>query len=56
MGWAAAVLALLTVVFFHEVSLQGRTFVSPDAVAPAGFARIGEQSLYKGRVYRLWNP
>ena len=55
-GWAAAVLALLVVVFFHEVALQGRTFVSPDAVAPAGFVRIGEQSLYKDHVYPLWNP
>src|SRR5262245_38861149 len=55
-GWAAAVLALLTVVFFHEVALQGRTFVSPDAVAPAGFVTVGEQSLYKDHVYPLWNP
>ena len=55
-GWAAVVLALLVVVFFHEVALQGRTFVSPDAVAPAGFVRIGEQSLYKDHVYPLWNP
>jgi len=55
-GWAAAVLALLVIVFFHEVSLQGRTFVSPDAIAPAGFVRIGEQSLYHDHVYPLWNP
>src|SRR6185436_12993690 len=55
-GWAAAVLGLLVIVFFHEVSLQGKTFVSPDATAPAGFARIGEQSLYHDHVYPLWNP
>lgn len=55
-GWAAVLLALLVVVFFHEVALQGRTFVSPDAVAPAGFVRMGEQSLYHERVYPLWNP
>ena len=55
-GWAAAVLVLLTIVFFHEVALQGKTFVSPDAVAPAGFARVGEHSLYKDHVYPLWNP
>jgi hypothetical protein len=55
-GWAAALIALLVVVFFHEVALQGRTFVSPDAVAPAGFVRIGEQSLYHDHVYPLWNP
>src|SRR5262245_6242253 len=55
-GWAAAVLALLVVVFFHEVSLQGKTFVSPDAIAPAGFVRVGEHSLYREHVYPLWNP
>jgi hypothetical protein len=55
-GWAAAVLVLLVVVFFHEVSLQGKTFLSPDAVAPAGFVRVGEQSLYHDHVYPLWNP
>jgi hypothetical protein len=55
-SWAAVVVALLTLVFFHEVSLQGSTFVSPDASAPAGFVRIGEQSLWRDRVYPLWNP
>lgn len=54
--WAAVVLALLTVVFFHEVSLGGKTFVSPDTTAPAGFVRIGEQSLWQDKVYPLWNP
>jgi hypothetical protein len=55
-SWAAVVVALLTIVFFHEVSLQGSTFVSPDATAPAGFVRIGEQSLWRDHVYPLWNP
>jgi len=55
-SWVAVVLALLTLVFFHEVSLEGRTFVSPDATAPAGFVRMGEQSLWKDHVYPLWNP
>lgn len=55
-AWAAVVLALLTVLFFHEVTLGGRTFVSPDTTAPAGFVRIGEQSLWQERVYPLWNP
>lgn len=54
--WAALVLALLTLVFFHEIALEGRTFVSPDTTAPAGFVRIGEQSLWKDHVYPLWNP
>ena len=55
-AWAAVVVALLTLVFFHEVSLEGRTFVSPDATAPAGFVRMGEQSLWRDHVYPLWNP
>ena len=55
-AWAAALLALLTILFFHEVSVGGKTFVSPDATAPAGFVRIGEQMLWKDHVYPLWNP
>lgn len=55
-SWVAVLLALLTLVFFHEVSLEGRTFVSPDATAPVGFVRMGEQSLWKDHVYPLWNP
>ena len=55
-GWAAALLALLVVVFFHELVLGGKTFVSPDALAPAGFVRMGEQALFKDHVYPLWNP
>jgi hypothetical protein len=51
----AVVLALLTLVFFREVALEGLTFVSPDANQPAGFARIGAESLQHG-VYPLWNP
>lgn len=54
--WAAVILALLTVLFFREVALEGRTFVSPDTTAPAGFVRIGEQTLWKDHVYPLWNP
>ncbi len=55
-AWAAALLALLTILLFHEVSLGGRTFVSPDATNPVGFVRIGEQSLWQDKVYPLWNP
>ncbi len=54
--WVALALAVITILFFHEVSLGGKTFVSPDAVAPAGFVRIGEQSLWHEHVYPLWNP
>jgi membrane protein YfhO len=55
-GWAVALLAVLVLMFFHEVVIGGKTFVSPDATAPAGFARIGEQSLYHDHVYPMWNP
>src|SRR5262245_19240752 len=55
-SWAAAILALLVVVFFHQVAIEGQTVVSPDATAPVGFVRVGEQSLYKDHVYPLWNP
>lgn len=55
-AWAAALLGLLVVLFFHELVLEGKTFVSPDTVAPAGFVRMGEQSLYREHVYPLWNP
>ena len=55
-AWAAAILGLLVVLFFHELVLSGKTFVSPDALAPAGFVRVGEQALYHEHVYPLWNP
>jgi len=54
--WAALILGLLTVVFFHQLVLDGKTFVSPDAMNPVGFVRVGEQSLYQEHVYPLWNP
>ncbi len=55
-GWAALVMVLLVAVFFHELVVGGKTFVSPDAVAPAGFVRMGEHSLWVDHVYPLWNP
>ncbi len=55
-AWAAAVFALLVVLFFHEVVIGGKTFVSPDTTAPAGFVRMGEQTLYQDHEYPLWNP
>ncbi len=55
-GAASILLALLVLLFFHDVALGGKTFVSPDTTAPAGFVRMGEQSLYKDHVYPLWNP
>jgi len=55
-GWAAAALAVITVLLFHQVLLGGMTFSAPDATAPVGFVRMGEQSLYQDHVYPLWNP
>ena len=55
-GWAAVILALLVVVFFNAVVVGGKTFVSPDTTAPAGFVRVGELSLQHDHVYPLWNP
>ncbi|OGF16483.1 MAG: hypothetical protein A2W00_12995 [Candidatus Eisenbacteria bacterium RBG_16_71_46] len=55
-GWAAVLLALLVVIFFHQVLLEGKTFVAPDTTAPAGFVRMGEKALYQDHVYPLWNP
>ncbi len=55
-GWAAALLGLLVVLFFHELVVGGKTFVSPDTVAPVGFVRVGEQALFQERTYPLWNP
>src|SRR6516164_7383804 len=52
----AIVLAILTLVFFYQVMLLGRTFVAPDAIQPAGFVRVGEESLWKEHTYPLWNP
>jgi len=55
-GVAAIVLAVLTMLFFHELVFGGKTFVSPDTTQPVGFVRMGEQSLWKEHVYPLWNP
>jgi hypothetical protein len=55
-GWAALLITLLVVLFFHQLVLEPKTFASPDATAPAGFVRMGEQSLWQQHVYPLWNP
>ncbi len=54
--WVAIVFGLLVVLFFHDVVVGGKTFVSPDTTAPAGFVRMGEQALYHDHYYPLWNP
>ena len=55
-GRVAIVLAVLVLAFFHQVMIEGKTFVAPDAQAPAGFVRAGEQALYHEHTYPLWNP
>ena len=54
--WAALLLALLVLAFFHQVMLGGKTFVAPDATAPAGFVHVGERALWQDHTYPLWNP
>jgi hypothetical protein len=53
--WAWAVVALLVLVFFYPITF-GKVFLSPDSVAPAGFARIALDALRNRHVYALWNP
>ena len=53
--WGAAIVAFLVLVFFYPITF-GRVFLSPDSVAPAGFARIALDALQKRHVYALWNP
>ncbi|TMQ59714.1 MAG: YfhO family protein [Candidatus Eisenbacteria bacterium] len=53
--WAWALVALLVLVFFYPIAF-GKVFLTPDSVAPAGFARIALDALQKRHVYALWNP
>jgi hypothetical protein len=53
--WAFAAIAALVLVFFYQITL-GKVFLSPDSVAPAGFAKIANDALMKRHVYPLWNP
>jgi len=53
--WGAAIVAFLVLVFFYPITF-GKVFLSPDSVAPAGFARIALEALQKRHVYALWNP
>ncbi|HEX7078717.1 MAG TPA: YfhO family protein [Candidatus Eisenbacteria bacterium] len=53
--WAYALVAVLVLVFFYPLVL-GKVFVSPDSVAPAGFAKIAMEALRARHVYALWNP
>lgn len=53
--WAYALAALAVLVFFYPL-VFGKVFISPDSVAPAGFAKIAMQALQDRGVYALWNP
>lgn len=53
--WGWAVVAGLILVFFYPITF-GKVFLSPDSVAPAGFARIALEALKTRHVYALWNP
>jgi hypothetical protein len=46
---------VLVLAFFHPL-VAGKVFISPDSVAPAGFAKIALQGLKERDVYALWNP
>jgi hypothetical protein len=54
-GWAYAAAALLVLLFFYPIVL-GKVFISPDSVAPAGFAKIANEALHHRHEYPLWNP
>jgi len=56
-AWVAFTILLvaLWVGFYHEIFFGGKSLVSPDAVAPAGFVKVGKEALENG-VYPLWNP
>lgn len=49
-------LVLLLALVFHQLVFGGKVFVSPDAVAPIGFATVAEESMKEGGPYPLWNP
>ena len=53
--WAYALLAGLVLLFFYPITL-GKVFLSPDSVAPAGFAKVADQALKTRHYYPLWNP
>ena len=54
-AWAWGALVLLILLFFQPI-VFGKVFLSPDSVAPAGFAKIAMDALQRRHVYALWNP
>jgi hypothetical protein len=56
-GWSAtAVFLLLALIFFNEVLFQGKTFLTPDMLAPSALARPLRQALWGDGIYPLWQP
>jgi hypothetical protein len=53
--WAYVILASLVLLFFYPIT-SGKVFVSPDSVAPAGFAKVADHALKTRHYYPLWNP
>ncbi|UCF78323.1 MAG: YfhO family protein [Candidatus Eiseniibacteriota bacterium] len=49
-------LAVLLALLFNQLVFGGKVFVSPDAVAPVGFASVAQESMKAGGPYPLWNP
>jgi membrane protein YfhO len=53
--WAWAVVAGIVLLFFYPITF-GKVFLTPDSVAPAGFAKVAMDALQQRHVYALWNP
>jgi len=56
-GWTAtAVFALLALIFFSDVVFLGKTFLTPDMLAPAALTRPLRKALWEHGIYPLWQP
>lgn len=53
---ALGVFFLTVVVFFFQVLFEGKTFLSPDAQAPAALTQPLKEILWKQHIYPLWTP
>ena len=52
----SVLLVVILALLFNQLVFARKVFVSPDAVAPAGFASVAEESVKRGGPYPLWNP
>jgi len=53
---AAGILLVLILIFFFETVFNGKTYVSPDAQAPAAIVQPLQKSLWENGTYPLWMP